>query len=114
MLLMLADHVRSTGDENVDAAVDVLNGGEAGDLPSAAGGQEVEKQGDKMETVNQGPGQEETGQAPMQPVPKGRLGGQQRGMAPGWQLQANTMVSSCPSQSARGHTGYLIFARKWA
>lgn len=30
-----------------------------------------------------------------------------------WKIQAAMMVSSCPAQQARGHTGYLTFARKW-
>lgn len=54
----------------------------------------------------QGAGQENAPSSQDRPGPKA-------GNTLGWQQQASTLVSSCPSQAARGHTGYLTFARKW-
>ncbi|KAF5842670.1 S-adenosyl-L-methionine-dependent methyltransferase [Dunaliella salina] len=138
-----ADAVPATGadaagpkQEGMDG--DAANGDEEGGQEEEAAGvqspgacapsEDYQKQNqgnNKDRAEEEGPGEEaeglqgsgvhvpvEGGQEEGQGGRQSNAGGQQG--SGGGQAGVTTMVSSCPAQQARGHTGYLTFGRKWA
>lgn len=98
------------GDLNNDGGAEGLeaDGDEAGGA-QGEGADGVVVEGQLLDSrQEQGSAQPATGIEPQL-----KAGEQAAGGKVCWQPQASTLVSSCPSQAARGHTGYLTFARKW-